>query len=391
MRAADSARAVATVTERAVPGLRALRAREPGGAAVLVGWAFLLAVGAFRADRVAATLRGGGPWEWAAVATLVAGLAVAWTWGTRERPLRDLLPGEAGTGHPARAAARRFAANRPATLSLGLLAVILLVSLLAPLLAPYDPARSLGLPEAARLSPSLLHPLGTDRLGRDVLSRVLVGARVSLQVALPAVAAATALGTAVGAGAGYVGGWKDSAAMRTVDLFLSFPRIVLLVAAAAVLAPSAGTVVLLLAATGWMGTARLVRGEVLSVKEREYVRAAQALGYGKFRIVGRHVLPNVLNPVLVAATLGVGDAILAEAALSFLGLGVPPPTPSWGGMVAGGQGALVAAWWVPVFPGLAVTATVTAFNLAGDGLRDALDPRAPLPGAGAASPAGGDR
>lgn len=255
-----------------------------------------------------------------------------------------------------------------------LLAALALVALFAPLLAPFDPTAQVA---GARLAPGIEgwpHLLGTDRFGRDVLSRLLHGARVSLGVAGASVLLSTCLGTAVGVTAGYRGGVPDAAAMRVVDLFLSFPRIVLLVVAAAVLSPSLWTVVILLGLTGWMGTARLVRGEVLSVREREYVLAARAVGCRTPRLLYRHVLPAAMPPVLVASALAAADAVLAEAALSFLGLGVQPPIPSWGGMIADGRVAPLRSWWLIVFPGVAIALSVLAFNLSAEALRDRLSP-----------------
>ena len=261
-------------------------------------------------------------------------------------------------------------------MGLALVGALALVVLLTPYLTPYDPNAQGDLLRERYLPPSLQHPMGTDRFGRDVLSRVLVGARISLSIGALAVAIAITLGTAVGALAGYVGRWLDTVSMRFVDLLLSFPRLVLLVAVAGLFEPSIALVTLILGLTGWMGTSRIVRGEVLSVREREFVQAARALGFRNRRILAKHVLPNVLGPVIVAATLGIGNTILVEASLSFLGLGVQPPTASWGNMVASGRDAMLEAWWITAFPGLAIVFTVMSFNLIGDGLRDALDPRA---------------
>jgi peptide/nickel transport system permease protein len=252
---------------------------------------------------------------------------------------------------------------------------IVLAALLAPWLAPFDPVAPPDL--AARLAdPSSTHPLGTDDLGRDVLSRLLFGARISLTVAFLAVGMSVALGTALGAVAGYAGGWWDTLIARFVDIVLAVPRLVLLIVIVAVLQePSPWTIVLVLGLTQWPQIARLVRGEVLSIKERDYVRAAEALGCSPRRVLARHILPNTLGPVIVASTLGIANTIVLEAGLSFLGLGVQPPTPSWGAMVADGRGHLLEAWWISTFAGLAIVATVVSFNLVGEGLRQAVDPK----------------
>jgi len=271
-------------------------------------------------------------------------------------------------------AGRRFRRHHQAVLGLALLAALTVVTLLTPVLAPFDPD-TLNLATGRLLAPSAAHWMGTDELGRDLLSRVLYGARISLTIGFLAVLIAITLGTAIGAVAGYAGGWTDTILMRTVDLFLSFPRIVLLITVVAVFEPSIALIVVVLGLTGWMGVSRLVRGQVLSVREREYVQAAHALGYGPGRVLRRHILPNVLTPVIVAATLGIGNAILAEAAISYLGLGVQPPTASWGNIIQSGGDRIIDAWWIATFPGLAIVLTVMSFNLVGDGLRDALDPR----------------
>ena len=351
-----------------LPGLPRVLAGRRSGVALLGPWLFLWAVAILRGDRIAATLSGGSPDDWVALATIAAGLGAIWAIANLREPRPTGESGPAGVR-------ARFGRHRQASAGLVLLAALGTCALLTPYLAPHDPDRQERVVETRFQPPSLEHPMGTDRFGRDVLSRVLYGARISLGIGTLAVAIAITLGTLVGAVGGYVGGRVDTVAMRSVDMLLSFPRLVLLITVVALFEPSIALVTAVLGLTGWMGTARVVRGEVLTVRERPYVEAARALGYGELRILGRHVLPNAISPVIVSATLGVGHAILAEAALSFLGLGVQPPTPSWGNMVAAGRDVMLDAWWITTFPGLAIVATVMSFNLVGDGLRDALDPR----------------
>lgn len=255
------------------------------------------------------------------------------------------------------------------------LAAIVLFGLLAPLALP-DPASQPDLAEGALRPPSAAAPFGTDELSRDVLARVAAGTRVSLGVAAIAVALSATLGALVGLAAGYFGGATDAALMRLVDGALAIPRlfILLLLLAAWERMPLAALIVLI-GVTGWFGTSRLVRAEVLRLRESDFVRAAQALGAGPGRIMFLHLLPNTFGPLLVASTLAVGDVILLEAGLSFLGLGVQPPTPSWGGMILDGKSFLTVAPWVSIFPGLAIVATVLSVNLLGDALRAAADPR----------------
>lgn len=224
-------------------------------------------------------------------------------------------------------------------------------------------------------SPSWSHPLGTDDLGRDVLVRILYGARISLLVGFVAVGIATFIGILVGALAGFYGRWVDAVIMRFVDIMLCFPSFFLILAVIAFLEPSIWNIMIIIGLTSWMGVARLVRAEFLSLRERDFVVAVRALGARDARIIFRHILPNALSPVLVSATLGVAGAILTESALSFLGIGVQPPTPSWGNMLIAGKQTLGTAWWLSVFPGLAILITVLGYNLLGEGIRDALDPR----------------
>lgn len=225
------------------------------------------------------------------------------------------------------------------------------------------------------LPPSLEHPLGTDDLGRGVLIRLLYGARISLLVGFVAVGISCLIGILLGALAGYYGGWIDALIMRFVDIMLCFPTFFLILAVIAFLDPSIWNIMIVIGMTSWMGVARLIRAEFLSLRERDFVLAARALGASDLRLIFRHILPNALSPVLVSATLGVAGAILTESALSFLGIGVQPPTPSWGNMLIVGKQTLGSAWWLSVFPGLAILITVLGYNLLGEGIRDALDPR----------------
>ena len=253
---------------------------------------------------------------------------------------------------------------------------MILAGACAPLLAPYDPSAQLDIAHLQTQSPSLAHPFGTDPFSRDVLSRVLYGTRVSLSVALMAVAMSMIFGTCVGALAGYAGGAIDAFIMRFVEAALSIPAVLLLVVVIALWEHiSVVTLTLLLAGVGWFAVSRIVRSEVLAVRGADYVLAARALGAPAWRILLRHVLPNALGPVIVTGTLAVGNIILLEAGLSYLGIGVRPPTPSWGNIVEDGATRISDAWWLTLFPGLAILMTVFAFNALGDALRDALDPR----------------
>jgi peptide/nickel transport system permease protein len=257
-------------------------------------------------------------------------------------------------------------------------ALILLIVAVTAIVGPWLLPDPLAQPDilAGSMPPGLGHPFGTDQLNRDILSRVVTGARVSLGVALLAVALSMTLGAAVGLVAGYLGGVVDAALMRLVDGALAIPRlfILLLVLAVWERVPVLA-LILLIGATGWFATSRIVRAEVLRLREEAYVRAAEALGARRRRIIFRHLLPNVIGPLLVTATLAVGDVILLEAGLSFLGLGIQPPLPSWGGMILDSKEVLVSAPWAGIFPGLAIVITVLSANLFGDALRDAVDPR----------------
>ena len=267
---------------------------------------------------------------------------------------------------------QRLRHNEMAMVGAAIVLIMFVFAMAAPLLGR-DPG---AIDIALRLQPpSWAAPLGTDDLGRDVLTRILYGARISLLVGFVAVGIATAIGIVLGAVAGYYGRWVDVLLMRFVDIMLCFPTFFLILAVIAFLDPSIWNIMIIIGLTGWMGVARLVRAEFLSLRERDFVVAARAIGAGDARIIFRHILPNALSPVLVSATLGVAGAILTESALSFLGIGVQPPTPSWGNMLITGKQTLGTAWWMSVFPGLAILITVLGYNLLGEGIRDALDPR----------------
>ncbi len=250
---------------------------------------------------------------------------------------------------------------------------MLIMALLAPWISPYPPDK-INLKEILQ-PPSKKHLLGTDELGRDLLSRIIWGSRVSLSVGFVAVGISCTIGLLLGLISGYFGGKVDNLIMRIVDIMLCFPTFFLILAIIAFTKPSITNIMVIIGLTSWMGVARLVRAEVLSVKERDFVLAALSIGCSTPRILFRHILPNVLSPVWVAATLGVAGAILVESSLSFLGLGVQPPTPSWGAIITAGKDNLEIAWWLTLFPGLAILITVLGYNLLGEGLRDALDPR----------------
>lgn len=267
----------------------------------------------------------------------------------------------------------RFMRN-PLALSGGLVIIVLfVVAALAPLISPADP----NLIDTANIlaAPSAHHLLGTDELGRDVFSRMMYSARISLLVGFVAVGISTIIGIMIGAVSGYYGGWVDGVLMRFVDIMLCFPTIFLILAVIAILGQSIIIIMVVIGVTSWMGLARLVRAEFLTLKERDFVMASKAVGARDARIIFRHILPNAMAPVMVSAVLGVGGAILIESSLSFLGLGVPPPTPSWGNILTTGKDNIEIAWWLSLFPGMAILITVLGYNLLGEGLQDALNPR----------------
>jgi peptide/nickel transport system permease protein len=267
----------------------------------------------------------------------------------------------------------RFLRNPLAAAGGAVIAFFLLVAVFPSLFASSPPNR-IDIVNILR-PPSAAHPLGTDDLGRDVLARMAHGARISLSVGFVAVGLATLIGLVVGLLSGFYGGRIDAVLMRLVDMMLCFPAFFLILSVIAFIGPSIWNIMIIIGLTGWMGVARLVRAETLSLKERDFVAAARAQGAGDARIIFRHVLPNTLAPILVAATLGVAGAILTESALSFLGIGVQPPTPSWGNILTAGKDNIEYAWWLSLFPGLAILFTVLGYNLLGEGIRDAADPR----------------
>jgi peptide/nickel transport system permease protein len=268
---------------------------------------------------------------------------------------------------------KRFSKNRLAVIGAVTVLLLITVSLFAPFVAPYDPT-AINVHDVLS-PPSKTHLLGTDELGRDVFSRIIWGSRVSLKVGFVAVGIAIIIGIVIGAIAGFYGGKIDAVLMRFVDIMLAFPTFFLILAVIAILEPSIFTIMVVIGITSWMDVARLVRAEFLTLKERDFVGAARAIGVTDARLIFRHILPNALSPVFVAATFGVAGAILIESGLSFLGLGVQPPDPSWGNILTAGKDNIEVAWWLSLYPGLAILITVLSYNLVGEGLRDALDPR----------------
>ncbi|MCX5776614.1 MAG: ABC transporter permease [Candidatus Firestonebacteria bacterium] len=263
--------------------------------------------------------------------------------------------------------------NRLALLGASVILVLSLMAILGPMLTPFGPEEQ-SISERL-LAPHSKHICGTDELGRDVFSRMLSGARVSLSVGFIAVIISSCIGIIIGAAAGYYGGRIDSVLMRFVDIMLSIPTLFLILILSVYLGPSIINVMVIIGLTGWMDLSRLIRAEFLSLKKREYVLAARVCGASDARIIFKHILPNALAPVFVSVIFGVGGAILAESGLSFLGLGVQPPDASWGSILASGKDYIERAWWMTVYPGLAIFITIMAYNLLGEGLRDALDPR----------------
>lgn len=270
---------------------------------------------------------------------------------------------------------RKFIRNKLAVFGAFFIFILICLAIITPWIAPYSPDEQFLMDKLS--PPSEKYILGTDKLGRDTFSRLLYGARVSLLISFCAVAGQIVIGTTIGAIAGYFGGIIDAILMRFVDVLISIPTIFLLISLVAILEPSLGILIFVFTLFGWTGTARLVRGEFLSLRSREFVLAAQTMGVSRFKIIFSHILPNAVGPIIVSATLSLGGVILSEAALSYLGLGVQPPTPSWGNMLQDAQDftIMLEAWWYPLFPGIMIFLTILAFNFIGDGLRDGFDPK----------------
>jgi len=277
---------------------------------------------------------------------------------------------------------RTFSRNQLACGGAVVVGILIAIAVCAPALAPWDPNK----PDMKKIliRPSAKHWLGTDQIGRDVLSRLVHGSRISLAVGFVSVGIATLIGILLGAAAGYHGGAVDATIMRLVDLMLVFPRFFLLLAVLAFLKPSIWTIMAVIGLTGWMGVTRLVRAEFLALREREFVIWSESIGAGAMRVIFKHILPNAMAPVLVAMTLGIPAAILTESGLSFLGLGVQPPYATWGNILNDGKDLITYAWWLTLYPGLAILITVLSYNLVGEGIRDALDPRLRQSGVGRA-------
>jgi peptide/nickel transport system permease protein len=268
---------------------------------------------------------------------------------------------------------KRFKRNKLSVAGAITVIALMIIAILAPVIAPYEPT-AIDINNVLS-PPSSEHLFGTDDLGRDVLSRMIWGSRVSLRVGFVAVGIAITIGVIIGSIAGFYGGKVDAVLMRFVDIMLTFPTFFLILAVIAIMEPNISTIMIVIGVTGWMDVARLVRAEFLTLKERDFVLAAKVSGASNLRIIFRHILPNALSPVFVAATFGVAGAILVESGLSFLGLGVQPPNPSWGNILTAGKDNIEVAWWLSLYPGLAILITVLSYNLVGEGLRDALDPR----------------
>jgi peptide/nickel transport system permease protein len=351
--------------------------RRQRGVHLLAYTLIVLGVLGWRWDRFVHAFASTAVDQWVAALFLVASLiGVTWfsVWDVRRIARQPVRPHEGKS--PMRIAMRRFRANSLAVASVYVIVLMYLIAILAPLLAPHDPSSIEHVLETRYLAPSWTHLMGTDEFGRDLLSRAIYGARVSLSIGLLAMVVAKLIGTTYGAIAGYFGGWVDNVMMRAVDVVIAFPTFYLMLMLVGVFEANIVVLVLILGLTAWPGTARFIRGEFLSLREQEFIESARSIGLPAPSIILRHLIPSALSPVLVSAAFSVAGMIGAEAGLSFLGLGIRPPTPSWGNMVSAGQDALLVAWWVAFFPGALLATVLIAFSLLADGLRDALDPKA---------------
>jgi peptide/nickel transport system permease protein len=377
MRQEDRAKAVVLLAASLIPGGgHLLLGKRRRGVHLLVFASGLLLVLVLRWDAFVDALASARPASWLSARFLVIALATSILFSVLDTWRQLGAEGrEAAAKSPFQLAQRRFAQNQLAVVALYVIVFLYVISALAPILAPYDPAAIDNVLETRYLAPSAAHLFGTDEFGRDLFSRALYGAAVSLSIGLLAVLIAVSIGTVYGAVAGYFGGFIDNVLMRIVDVVIAFPTFFLMLMLVGVFEANIAFLVIILGLTSWTGTARFIRGEVLSLKEREFIEGARAIGLPDRLIIFRHLIPNAMAPVLVSAALMVGGMIAAEAGLSFLGIGIRPPTPSWGNMISAGQDSLLVAWWVAFFPGTLLAATILSFNLLADGLRDALDPK----------------
>ena len=361
-----------------VPGYAHFRLGLVGrGVRILLSAVAVVFVMAWRWDRFVGALSTPHVDRWIASVFLVL-LLVGVVWFSRWDVCRILSPSEEARAgkSPWRIAMRRFRENRLAVVSIYVIVFSYIVAILAPIIAPYDPSAIPDVMTNRYLPPSWTHLFGTDEFGRDLFSRAIYGARVSLSIGLLAMLIAKSIGTTYGAIAAYFGGLVDNVLMRLVDIWIAFPTFYLMLMLVGVFEANILALVLILGFTAWPGTARFIRGEILSLKNQEFTESARAIGLPAPQIIAKHLIPSALSPVLVTAALAVAGMIGAEAGLSYLGLGIRPPTPSWGNMVAAGQDNLLHAWWVAFFPGALLTTTLISFSLLADGLRDALDPKA---------------
>jgi len=361
-----------------LPGYAHLRlGRVARGLRILLSFAAVVFVLVWRWDRFAGAFSTPHIDRWfASIVLILLLLGVVWFSNWDANRIVSRSDDVRSAKSPWRIAIRRFRENRLAVASIYVIVFAYIVAILAPILAPYDPAAIPDVMANRYLSPSWTHLFGTDEFGRDLFSRALYGARVSLSIGLLAMLIAKSIGTLYGAVAAYFGGLVDNILMRFVDIWIAFPTFYLMLMLVGVFEANILVLVLILGFTAWPGTARFIRGEILSLKNREFTESARAIGLPAPQIILKHLIPSALSPVLVTAALAVAGMIGAEAGLSFLGLGIRPPTPSWGNMVAAGQDNLLNAWWVAFFPGALLTMTLISFSLLADGLRDALDPKA---------------